>query len=375
MSSWSSVVCLLLDVFFESSLLFALSRFGTRYDALEKDKDDHILSFAKVTLVGESTLSEENSRGLLACISVRFGLEFKDDKESRDLALHQVEWHMRLCLEATSGFDKLVTISPSEPLLAEAACELLQKTTTNPVRHLAQHSDLNCIDRGRRGELIAALILMQARDHAAKDKRWISVSDFMKALLPSTSYETLSTSMPILWRAGEQMTFSETFKDYGMWFNHVIKVESSEMLSAGNLWKFLTRGAMIVCKDNQVGVDIVLPACLVNEKLSKATVTAIFIQVKNATRYKLKIDRGLLGAMDPFALGLFSEDETPHPVIRMVLALASDANGVRFPPPRTRPSHHQQNTLFWTVLDRVTQSDRFPRLVQSGQFSPAGCLM
>ena len=76
---------------------------------------------------------------------------------------------MRLCLAAASGFEKLVTISPSEPLLAEAACELLRKTTIDPVRHLAQHSDLNCIDHGRRGELVAALILMQTRDHAANN--------------------------------------------------------------------------------------------------------------------------------------------------------------------------------------------------------------
>ena len=63
----------------------------------------------------------------------------------------------------------------------------------------------------------------------------MSVSEFMEALLPSTSYDYLTQSMPILWREGEHKPFAETFKDYRMWFNHVIKVESSEILSAGNL--------------------------------------------------------------------------------------------------------------------------------------------
>ena len=38
-----------------------------------------------------------------------------------------------------------------------------------------------------------------------------------------------------------------------------------------------------------------------------------------------------------------------------------------------RHCQHQQKTLFWTVLDRTTQSNRFPRLVQSGQLSPDSC--
>ena len=80
---------------------------------------------------------------------------------------------------------------------------------------------------------------------------------------------------------------------------------------------------MIICKDNQLGVDILLPACLEKENLSKDTITAGFIQVKNAEKYKLKVDRGLLDAMHPLSLGLFSEDEIPRLVIRVVFALAS----------------------------------------------------
>jgi len=47
----------------------------------------------------------------------------------------------------------------------------MRDSLMNPVRHLAEHSDLNCVDRGRRGELVAALIIMQARDAAVPNER------------------------------------------------------------------------------------------------------------------------------------------------------------------------------------------------------------
>ena len=43
------------------------------------------------------------------------------------------------------------------------------------------------------------------------------------------------------------MPFKETFQGYGMWFNHVTKVEESEMIPVPNLWKFAAHGAMILC--------------------------------------------------------------------------------------------------------------------------------
>jgi len=88
------------------------------------------------------------------------------DGTVRDVNRVQVERHMRLCIAATTGFEKMITISGSEPLLAEVAYKLMKDTGTNAVCHLAKHPDLHCIDRGRRGELVAVLLIMQAYDAA-----------------------------------------------------------------------------------------------------------------------------------------------------------------------------------------------------------------
>ena len=83
----------------------------------------------------------------------------------------------------------------------------------DPIGHLAQHSELDCIDLGRPGELVAAFIVMQARDQAAKQKRWMSTPEFMKALLPSAHYEALKFSMLTSWLEGEH----ESFSVQGLW--------------------------------------------------------------------------------------------------------------------------------------------------------------
>ena len=307
--------------------------------------------FAKEKLLnGKSFLEEGDHSGSLACLSVRFALEFNGDSISRDVSCKQVERHMRLCIAATTGFGKLVTLAGSEPLLAEAAWELMRHSSAKPVRNLAKHSDLHCIDRGRRGELVAALIIMQARDAAVakqlmsrgeipEGKRAVSVNDFMQALLPQSSYDKLRDSMPILWRAEEDRPFHKTFADYRMWFNHVIKIEDSKMIDAAYLWTFITRGAMVLCAQNQLGVDIVLPLCLKEEKgeelkLSPRSVSAILIQVKNDAKYGHTIDKTLFDGLDPNRVGLFKEGSPQRPVIRMVFALASKEHAVAFPDPR-----------------------------------------
>jgi hypothetical protein len=118
-----------------------------------------------------------------------------------------------------------------------------------------------------------------------------------------------------------------------MWINHGIKVQDDKMISVDNLWKFVTRGAMILCANNQEGVEIILPLCHTKKMLSPDSVTAILIQVRNAERFKKDIEETLFDAMDPFDLGIFPEDGpvTPKPVIRLVFALGSPEAGVVFP--------------------------------------------
>ena len=336
--------------FHEQLLTQVLGRFGAYYDALTHNKEELFLFARQKLLNGWSSLVDKDDKDpgprIFACLSVRFALEFNADSVSREVQCAQVERHMRLCIAVTTGFERLVTLAGSEPLLAEAASQLIHDSKVSPVHHLAYHSDLNCIDRGRRGELVAELIVMQARDAAAltsENGRWVSVCDFIRALLPESSYDSLQSSLPIFWRVGEDRPFTETFENYAIWFNHVIRAEDRQLINSKFLWTFITRGAMLSCPHNQEGVDIVLHICLKNETLSRDNVSAILIQVKNAQRFKCNIDKELFDRMDPFWVGLFNNGSSARPVIRMVFALASDEAGVLFPTQPIRGSAHVGN--------------------------------
>ncbi|KAN0114069.1 hypothetical protein V8E52_007045 [Russula decolorans] len=327
--------------------------FGSYLDKLAYDhkSDTEIMDYAKQKLLcGPIVLKAQNQPGSLACLSTRFALEFNVDGTARDVTHTQVERHMRLCIAATARLEKMITIPGSEPLLAEAAYELMKGTRTNAVCHLAMHSDLNCIDRGRRGELVATLLIMQAYDAArGSGGRWVSVVNFMRALLPSEEYNSLLRSAPTSWPMTHpnEKTFEAIFKDHCMWFNHVIKIENKEMISIDHLWKFVMRGAMIFCATNQEGIDIVLPVCHTTQNLGPDSVTAILIQVKNAKDYKETIDGELFDAMDrPLEPKSIPKLVNLKPVIRIVFALASPEPGIVFKAQPEKLHHFEGFTTF-----------------------------
>jgi len=81
--------------------------------------------------------------------------------------LEQVEKYMRVCLLVHDGFETGVTISPSEPILAEAARRLMIEPAAFDVpRSLLQQLEKPGLDKGNRGELIAELLLILASDAA-----------------------------------------------------------------------------------------------------------------------------------------------------------------------------------------------------------------
>jgi len=278
----------------------------------------------------------------LACLSVRFPLEFDfSDPNARSLVRKQIEHHMRLCTIATSGLEVLFSTVGSEPLLAEAAAKAMAAVNTRPIRQLTKHMGKNCINHGERGELVAALLVMQARDALTtgeESRRWMHVCDFMHSLLGDAARTSLAFPSVSL-SEKEHQTLARTFKDARMWFNHVLKVRNSDLINVRYLWKFISRGAMILCANNQRGVDIVLPVCYEDNVLSRRNVTAILIQVKNDETFGANIHGHLFDAMDPFAIKLFDKGSHPLPIIRMVFALASKNSVAKYDqvdPPRLK---------------------------------------
>lgn len=323
-----------------------------------------------------SVLSKDQQ---LACLAVRLGLEFQVpawlEQESERV---QVERHMRLCLDVSASTNRLTTISPSEPLLAEAALAPMRRM--NSQEALLSHIDTSYLDAGNRGELVSSLFLLQARDNALSvpaqpvrftelqpdsdveperftdtqpdsdvqserrftdsppntdslktdgGTRVVKVSTFLTELL-SVNEEELLAHLPREFRneKEEAQSLSDAFMGAAIWFNHFVKVESTKVLDQAYLTALLCRGAAVVCKPNQRGVDLVIPV-LFHDSLQPCNVSAILVQVKNDQSFTDKVKQYLFDSLNPFDAGVFAPGtEKTLPVIRMVFALAAPTETV-----------------------------------------------
>jgi hypothetical protein len=258
-------------------------------------------------------------------------------------------------------FHNMVTISPSEPLLAEAAYKTMATCTNtgDMTQALLGHIDSSYLNAGDRGEVIAALLLLLAwdkvmadpnrkkpfpadappREHKLEDDggrrgRILTVLEFLDALIPTVDVRKSGAV-----RATEEslnVTLEKAFPDAYIWFNYFIKVHDFNVVNRQYLWRLIGRGAAVICANNHRGIDIVIPI-LFGNILKPECVSAIFIQVKNDKSFTANVRTALFTAMDPFNVGFFSKGEKAvYPIIRMVFALASNVSAVKVKEPVRR---------------------------------------
>ncbi|KAF8815386.1 hypothetical protein BYT27DRAFT_7333931 [Phlegmacium glaucopus] len=271
---------------------------------------------------------------------------------------------MRVCLVVHDSFETAMTVSPSEPILAEAARNLMKDNPTFDVpRSLLQQLEKPGLNKGDRGELIAELLLILASDAAYHKKarltprpntrgqrnqsvtkieiepttsRAVSLESFIKELLAKEQHDQILNVKPAKSRTpteGKQ-SFGVTFNESKVYFNHFIKINDPNVIKRDSLWKLIARGAAVLCANGQRGVDIVIPFMYCAKKLSKTNVSAIFIQVKNDATFTTKPNVILFDLMNPYFLRFFDIEEEPLPVIRMVFALASHSPAIEVIPPK-----------------------------------------
>ncbi|KAJ7498537.1 hypothetical protein FB451DRAFT_1982 [Mycena latifolia] len=383
--------------------------FPTRYDAGDPGTRQTIIAFAQTKLLSEHRPLSISAAQNLACLSVRLGLEFKAAPwMEREAERIQVERHMRVCLTATAGFSKMLTIAPSEPLLAEAAWKTMQEHSVNFPRALGDHMDSTNLSAGDRGEYAAALILLLARDRAAKTftpismdedatldsilkhdghKRLVSVPEFLRALFSTDSSEDVAMKdrdaaeevssdeegnednaddgmaagdkfdpfqlLPFHDPENTKTPLTDAFRNSWMWFNHFLKVYDYGALTQEHLRSLVARGAAVICANDQQGIDILLPVVM-GTILKSTAITSIFVQVNNSASFQANIIPSLFDSMDPVNVVRLFHKTTSLPLIRLVFSLASKKSIVVGRNPSARSTsrskgqkHHYSSYDIW----------------------------
>jgi hypothetical protein len=185
--------------------------------------------------------------------------------------------------------------------------------------------------------------------------RIVTMLEFIDALVPPKSRPGVRRRRPHYCSEGHspKLSLENAFTKAHIYFNHFIKVHDFKMVEREYLWRFICRGAAIICANNQRGVDIVIPV-LMGTVLHPKFVTAIFVQVKNDRTYTDDISDLLLTDMDPFEVKLFTENDAKAPlppVLRIVLALASERSAVKGPTLGTQSPPHGGQADKFTAYD------------------------
>ncbi|KAH8116501.1 hypothetical protein DFH11DRAFT_1215459 [Phellopilus nigrolimitatus] len=358
-----------------ASRLDNASEAGLHKEQVRIIKEEMVL-FAAVKLLNKPLFSNLNpdvqftEAERFACLAQRLPLEFTSTTYvSRNHQREQVENHMRICLKVDPTLESMITLAASEPLLSEAAYAIMQNNNFHTVDTLYDVMSGFSIDKGDRGEFLALLLLILARDAAVRKMNDESMWRDMKLK------RNEATDEPVEWkRAIPVSTFIESlfnglepkilegirfhFKDAKVHFNHFKKVHEHKVLNRTYLLRLLARGAGVLCANSQEAVDAVI-AYLIGQGLSLEQIGCILVQVKNAREfanepwdtgkkngkesgekksegkkpYGKKSDGKepdgkdkkwpIFDKMDQFDLDIYNDDDDPHPVIRICLIMGS----------------------------------------------------
>ena len=272
----------------------------------------------------------------LACLSQRMPIEFFSvTSDAREQEQKQVESHMRVCLKVLPGFRGMVTVSPSEPILSEAAYQVMSQNDFNAPKALKEVMSGFSVNKGDRGEFAVMLLFTLARDAAvrirraasAEHPRVIPVVDFLTSLF--INHETIISALPSM--GGESMLKLEAaFANSRIHFNHFIKVHQHAVINRKYLLWLLSRGAAVLCGNSQAGIDGIVPFVFRDSHLQADNIGVILWQSKADRSFSHIPKRNLFDKMDPFKLGIFDESDAKCiPVIRIVFALLANTASVK----------------------------------------------
>ncbi|KAF8526795.1 hypothetical protein JB92DRAFT_3224883 [Gautieria morchelliformis] len=188
--------------------------FKTQYDAM---KSLAIVHFATHKLLNGPDKPFELSSSI-APLAIWLPLEFNALTDAgREAEQQQVESHMRICLKIDLVVDVMYTVAPSEPVLIEAAVQTMEAHEGNPTT-------------------------------CATFSQTFLHTKHKATVLDTQAYE----DGPFL---------QKVFKDSWTHCMHFVKVTDHKVINCKFLMRLMACGAGILCANNQLGIDAIIPVC------------------------------------------------------------------------------------------------------------------
>lgn len=228
---------------------------------------------------GKVSCSTEMAMALLGC---RFALNFH---AFASFVPTLCASHMATCLFIHQNPEHIVAGYPSEPVLAEASARATHRYDAFRIdillEHLISQVKQGVVEAGYRGELVAKIILLLARDLAvvggetpatAND----STTSVIDACTVQQYLDTLCGKETVAkyLKAECPVQDFQAFLQGHVYFTHFVYIVYTPTLE--QMKKFFMRGAAIFCRRMQQGIDCIIPVFLHNDHWSY-----ILVSVKN----------------------------------------------------------------------------------------------
>ncbi len=352
----------------------------------DPDVKSELISFAKEKLICRTVNSNYwlKKHEALAVLSVRLMLDFEPlrvalQRDETDSEANQVARHMRIAYSVPSHREYMRSGSPSEPILAEAAAQLMKHIEDVPKR-LAKFVNRGLIEKGQAGELVARLLLTLAYDSAIKANpkpdvpysQGCALSEFLTKLVGETNYLQLADSMPDNLEGTKN--FKDTFKNSRVRFTHFGRAANAKALSPRFVWASFLRCMAVQCHTTQASIDIIIPVLLDETKPVEASnMTAILISVKDRSR------AGNATSLNFFAseLGFLPVNLSPRPYISFLMQLNIEESPEFRCGPLESPGrkHHIELHPRFTINVEGCRPELYPVIAEESQASYAALLL
>jgi len=269
-----------------------------------------MIEFAKMKLLSEGDDKKHNAQ--VTALSIRIILDFGVSRAARKYETMLIESHLRVAYVVPQQ-RFLRGGAPSEPLLAEAAAQLLnakegiQVLAPDVLRSLLPREVL--ANWGRVGTLgrmiwtIAHDIAIQNSSHDGSDPsklvyhQPILLVEWLKSMVNSRWHRNILDAKPIADPDG--LTLEEAFEDVYLHFTHFVRVHDHSIISPDQLWYGLVRGLSYEYAQDKWSTSVALPALHggLDAFISAENTAIVYGQYKNrGDRTKFLLDPHIGGA-------------------------------------------------------------------------------
>jgi len=319
------------------------------------------MELARRKLVARSDSTEFGSlsaNARLAVVSTRLLLDFEPARFSaRRTEEELVASHMRIAFSVPQHREFMRTGTPSEPILAEAAAQIMNMPGFDTLAILNQYLEDGLAPKGERGELVGRVLDILAIDSVIttehqpssstdeiKYSKPISVISYLTHLFPDDVHRDILDSTPSnprniasQWRT---IKLRDAFKDAYIHVTHYAKAGDNSVLEGKHLWAHWARGIAFQLMPGTDLSDRMLPIHWTalprvedgmdtegdnpELKLSRDTCSAILHQDKNDPSKSISQVR----SQNPEKLGMFGGQIDKKPIIAITNLYASNG-GVR----------------------------------------------